>query len=128
MTIYVSHSREFDFEKELYEPIRSANFFKNHTFIFPHEEGREEPYPTKQFFQSGECDLILAEVSYPSTGQGIELGWADLLNIPIICHHKDGMRPSQSLSLISSKLIMYTDTSDLIHDIEGVFRHYETEN
>lgn len=119
MTIYVSHSREFDFEKELYEPIRTAVFFKDHTFVFPHEN-TDEPYPTKQFFKSGECDLVLAEVSYPSTGQGIELGWANLLDIPVICHYRDGMHPSSALSLISSKLIMYTDKENLVEDITKV--------
>lgn len=119
MKIYVSHSREFDFEKELYEPLKNAPFFKDHTFVFPHENA-DEAYPTRQFFKSGECSLVLAEVSYPSTGQGIELGWANLLDIPIICHYKDGTTPSGSLALISSRLIMYTDKENLVEDIAKV--------
>ena len=29
-------------------------------------------------------DLVIADISYPSTGVGIELGWADCFNIRVI--------------------------------------------
>lgn len=77
MTIFISHSTGFDFKKELYQPIRKSPLNNRHTFILPHETSNM-PYETKQFFASRNCDMIIAECSEPSTGQGIELGWANL--------------------------------------------------
>lgn len=64
MKIYVSHSREFDFEKDLYEPLRNSALKWDNTFFFPHEAGRD--VNTKEEIKNS--DLILAEVSFPSTG------------------------------------------------------------
>lgn len=124
MTIYISHSRAFDYQKELYDVLKNSDLVKEHTFIFPHEKS-DEPYNTKTFFQSGTCGLVIAEVSYPSTGQGIELGWADALQIPIICVYKKDMHISNSTSQISNKLLMYTDQENMLADIIGVLERYE---
>jgi hypothetical protein len=74
MKIYVSHSTSFDFKEELYKPIRSSDLNSIHEIILPHEDSNEQ-FKTLDLFKSGGCKLIIAEVSYPSTGQGIELGW-----------------------------------------------------
>ena len=124
MTIYISHSRKFDFHKELYAVLQDSELAKKHTFILPHAESNES-YDTRTFFQSETCDLVIAEVSYPSTGQGIELGWADALRIPIICLYKKDAQTSQSLSLISKKLLMYTDQENMLEDITGALMQYE---
>lgn len=124
MNIYISHSRSFDFKNELYEPIRNSVLSQEHTFILPHEND-ETPFNTKELFQKKGCDLVIAEVSYPATGQGIELGWAEMLGIPIICIYKDGAKISGSLSVISKKFLMYTDTENMIQDISGVLRQFE---
>jgi len=113
MTIYVSHSKNFDYRKELYQPIRQADIFRKHRFVFPHLTS-EKPYPTKELFESGKCDLVLAEVSFASTGQGIEVGWANFLKIPILCFYRKGSCPSQSLKTVSDNLIEYTDSRDLV--------------
>ena len=39
MKIYVSHSRRFDFEQDLYEPLKHSDLAKIATFIFPQEDG-----------------------------------------------------------------------------------------
>ena len=61
MKIQVGHSRDFDFVKELYEPIKKAIFFTDHEFIFPHD-GRE--IDSKETLKN--IDIFIAEVSYPS--------------------------------------------------------------
>lgn len=124
MNIYVSHSRNFDFKNQLYHPLRTSELHKMYTFILPHESD-DAPFSTKELFQSKGCDLVLAEVSYPGTGQGIELGWADIYEIPIICLYKEGANVSSSLSLISKKLLMYTSQENMIEDIGGVLKQYE---
>lgn len=124
MKIYVSHSRKFDFKNELYAPIKNSELSSTHIFIFPHEAS-DTPFNTKELFVNKGCDLVIAEVSYPATGQGIELGWANLLEIPIICLYKDGVEPSQSLHSVSKRFLMYTNSDNMLEDISGVLRQYE---
>jgi len=123
MNIYISHSRSFDYTKELYEPLKNSQLAKEHNFIFPHDTD-EEPINTKELFQNKKCDLVIAEVSSPATGQGIELGWADIYEIPIVCIYKEGVTFSKSLNRISKKFLMYTSKDDMIEDIKGVLKQY----
>lgn len=110
MKIYVSHSREFDYVNELYAKIKESDINKHYQFIFPHENGKV--INSKEEIKN--CDLILAEVSFPSTGQGIELGWGDLQNIPIICICKENYKASGSLGFITTQLRFYSDLNDMI--------------
>lgn len=116
MKIYVSHQRKGDYKTELYEPLRSSNLAE---FIFPHENS-DQPFNTKELFENKGCDLVLAEVSNSSTGQGIELGWASLLGIKIICAYKQGSEIAGSLKIISSDFIEYTDSKDLIEKLNKI--------
>ncbi len=115
MKIYVCHSTAFDYKTELYEPLKS-HFGASHDLVLPHEA--ESDFHSKTVINSS--DLILAEVSYPSTGQGIELAWANINNIPIICLHKTDTAYSKSLRLISKKFIPYKNTPDLLAKIEKI--------
>ncbi|RYF28728.1 MAG: hypothetical protein EOO17_04300 [Chloroflexi bacterium] len=63
--------------------------------------------------------MIIAEVSLPSTGQGVELGWADMYKIPIICIYKSGSKPSSALRFVSSKSIEYSDEKDMIEKLRS---------
>ena len=65
-------------------------------------------------------DIIIAEVSYPSTGQGIELGWADVFKIPIICIYKEGYKYSGSINKLTEKFIVYKNSQDLIKKLERI--------
>ena len=110
MKIYVSHSRHFDFKKELYAVLENSNLDQD--FIFPHKES-DAPFNSKDLLKDKGCDLVLAEVSYPATGQGIELGWANIHNIPIVCIFKKNSKISGSLSVVSKDFIEYEDEGDL---------------
>jgi len=121
MKIYVSHSRNFDFQKELYEPIRKSSLNNKHTFILPHEKS-DEPFNSKEYLKN-QCDLLIAEVSNPETGLGIELGWADIYEVPIICIYRKGSKLSGSLKVISKSFIEYSNSAELISEIEKVINH-----
>ena len=108
MKIYVAHSTSFDFRAELYQPLR-AIADEQRTFIFPHEDDTFKH--TKQII--ADSDLVLAEVSYPSTGQGIELGWAECLGTAIVCIYKAGYKPSSSLNTVSDTFIEYASSDDI---------------
>ncbi|MDO8269762.1 MAG: hypothetical protein Q7T54_03775 [Candidatus Levybacteria bacterium] len=114
MKIYVSHSRNFDYLNELYKPLKEAGLPVE--FIFPHEDGSES-FDAKDLFQNHKVDYVLAEVSQPATGQGIELGWADIFGVPIICFYKSGTKPARSLMGITGRIIEYGDSTDLINKL-----------
>lgn len=124
MIIYFSHSKNFDYKKELYEPLRNSELAKNNRFIFPHDQS-DNPYGTKKLFETKTCDLVIAEVSFPATGQGIELGWADFLHIPIICMYKKDTKIAESLHVVSNSFFMYEDSKDMIEKMTKILAEYE---
>lgn len=115
MKLYFTHSTSFDFRKDLYAPLKSSVLLAGHDFILPHENNNL-PINSKNSIQA--ADLILAEVSYPSTGQGIELGWAEFLQKKIICFYQEGKQYSSSLAVITNKIFPYKDSQELIEKIE----------
>lgn len=87
-----------------------------HEFILPHKDTNAS-FNAKELFEKKECDLIIAEVSESATGQGIELGFASMYNIPIICIYKTGSDISGSLKFITDRFIEYTDKNDMMNKL-----------
>jgi hypothetical protein len=108
MKIYVGHSTSFDFKEELYSPIKALQ--SEHEFVLPHEGGGA---PSNSVELMKEIGLMIAEVSYPSTGLGIELGWADQLGVKIVCIHKTDTNPSPSIATICKQVYSYANTDEL---------------
>ena len=115
MKIYVGHSSEFNYTEELYKPLRESQLNLKHEIILPHEDS-SEPFNSKKFLQT--CNLMIAEVSFPSTGLGIELGWADFFNVPIMFIYKKDSKISSSLKVISKEFIEYNSKEELINKLE----------
>ena len=65
-------------------------------------------------------DLMIAECSFPSIGLGIELGWANALNLRIIIIQKKGIKVSQSLKAVSKELIEYESSEDLLNKLKSI--------
>ncbi|OGY86951.1 MAG: hypothetical protein A2233_00460 [Candidatus Kerfeldbacteria bacterium RIFOXYA2_FULL_38_24] len=115
MKIYIGHSTSFDFQNELYKIIRESDISQQHEIIFPHEKS-DEQFSSKTLFQSG-CDLMIAEVSWPSTGLGIELGWADTHHVPVVCIYRKGSKVSGALKVVSQNFFEYENPSDILRVI-----------
>lgn len=96
MKIYICHSSLFDYNTDLYVPLRQSDLNQVHEFVLPHESS-DQQFSSKKLFHQG-CDLVIAEISYPSTGMGIELGWADELGIPIYAVYRAKMKPCINVS------------------------------
>lgn len=119
MKIYFCHSRDFDYKQDLYKPLRESALNAQHEIILPHEDDFAT-IKTKDIIK--DCDLVIAEVSSPSAGLGIELGWADACGVPIICIYKTGAKISGSLRFITKKFIEYSDSSELVKKIEAILQ------
>jgi len=114
--LYVTHSKNFDFKNQLYYPIRNSSLNTKFRIALPHEFS-DSPFSSKKFISS--CYKILAEVSFPSTGQGIELGWADAYSIPIICFYRTGSKPAGSLKTIADIFLEYSSPEEMINLLEN---------
>ncbi|MBU1075446.1 hypothetical protein KJ733_05265 [Patescibacteria group bacterium] len=115
MKIYIGHSSSFNYKKELYDPIKESSLFSKHEFILPHDNSSEATN-SKELIKT--IDLLIAEVSYPSTGLGIELGWANYLNCPIICIYKKDSAIPNSLKILTNRFIEYSSAEELIKKLE----------
>lgn len=116
MKIYIGHASKLDFKKELYQPIRESQLNLEHEIILPHEIYSEaNDFVTRDIIKA--CDIMIAEVSFPATGLGIELGWADSVGVPIICIYREGQKVAGSLKVITDNFIEYTDVDDMINKI-----------
>lgn len=120
MNIYVSHSSEYDYQNKIYRPLKEAKLlFEKNEFFLPHD--RDKVINTKEKIRSS--DLLIAEVSLPSTGQGIELGWANYVKVPILCIYRTGVKISSSLKFITNYFIEYENENDMIQKIEEFLLH-----
>jgi len=118
MKIFLSHYRHTEYETELYAPLRESPLASEHDIIMPHEHG--SVVSTKEMVES--ADLVLAEVSRSATGVGIEIGWANALEKPIICIFKSGVKPSNSLQFVTKDFIEYEGTADMIAKITACLK------
>ncbi|MFA5857211.1 MAG: hypothetical protein WC867_07650 [Candidatus Pacearchaeota archaeon] len=121
MEIYVTHSRSFDYKNHLYFPIRRSHINQEHKIILPHEES-DEPFNSKSIITGGSLSLLVAEVSFKSTAQGVELGWADISKVPIALFYRPDSNPSNALRKVSSLFVPYSNDRELIEGMESVIR------
>ena len=116
MKIYISHSNKYDYKNKIYEPIKNSKLAQLNTFFLPHED-KNKIINTRNIISN--YDLVIAEVSLPATGQGIELGWADYAKIPIVCISEKGTEISSSLKFVTNYFIEYEDIDDMIDKISS---------
>ena len=119
MNIFISHSKKYDYINKLYTPIKNSNLVISNNFFFPHENNKT--INTKEVISNS--DLVIAEVSLPGTGQGIELGWADYTTTPILCIYEKGLKISSSLKFITNNFIEYENVEDMINKIDDFINH-----
>ncbi len=110
MTIFVAHASSFDFRTKLYDPLRASALNAEHEILLPQEGAREEI--TRDMIRS--ADVLVAEVSVPSLGAGIEMGWADAFGVPIIALYESGSQVSFSIDNVVTTRIEYDTADDMV--------------
>lgn len=126
MKIYFAHSRDLDYQNDLYAPLRACTSLPQSDIILPHE-GKDHVNNTREFYRS--LDLIIAEVSFPATGLGIELGWAADDKTPVYCLYRSGCKPSGSLHAVTDKFYEYSSKGEMIQLISDIIKqNYQKES
>ena len=110
MKVFLAHASDFDFKEKLYIPLRASALNTEYEFIFPQEDGKEEI--TKETIKGAMA--FIADVSRPSTGAGIEMGWANAFSVPILCIYETGSVVSSSIDYVTKTRIEYNSSEDLI--------------
>jgi hypothetical protein len=118
MKIFVAHSSKFQYETKLYAPLRASELAKTNEFIFPHAHGAI--WNTKH--DVSHAGVVVAEVSLPSTGVGMELGWADSANVPIILIHEQGISEPPFTKYVTSTVIEYSSGDDLVAKLQRALK------
>lgn len=114
MKVYIGHSRQWDYERKLYNPILDSEICKEHKIIFPHIN--EKSFNTKKIIE--EADLFIAEVSVPSLGLGIEIGRAEQIGKKILCIYNKEYKLPESLKFVETDIIEYKDETDMVNKIK----------
>lgn len=122
MKAYLTHSTRFDYDQKLYQPLKAAGLVEAYEVVLPHEE-KGVVKNSKSLIDA--CDLILAEVSYASTGQGIELGWANGMGKPIVCFWKGESPASDSLKFVWTEGFEYQNKQELVEKLKLIMQKYE---
>lgn len=109
--LYLGHAPRWNFQEHLYLPLVSSHFATDFELILSHQHSLE-PANTKEMIRN--ANVMLAEVSYPSTGLGIEMGWAEEFDVPIIAFYQHGRSPTHCLKIVAHDLFAYGSSRDLI--------------
>lgn len=113
--IYVAHAANHpDFKELLYKPL---NEISGAEFLFPHESNGEMKF-SKEIIKN--CDLFIADVSFQKLGTGIEIGYANAFNVPIIFIYKKGSKLSRSLNMVSDVFIEYDKISEILDELKNI--------
>ena len=122
MKIFIAHATDFPQKAEFYKAIRESKLNSKFEFVLPQENGEQVPAPRDVILSH---DMLIAEISVPSHGVGIELGWAEAAGKPVICLYKEGAKFSGALKNVSNKFLMYTSFDNMIEDMEKALQQYE---
>jgi len=118
MKIYVAHSSGYDYRSELYAPIKQSRLSELYSFHLPHDISIE-PSPNEKVKETiKNCVYFVADVSYPSIGLGIEMGWAEMFGVPILVMHKHGNKISNVVGLMTKNIFTYKDKNEMIKNLE----------
>ena len=121
MKIFFAHSSAYDYINKFYAPLKKSPYLLDeHECIFPMDKGALGKSKT----EVQTCNLLIAEVSLPSTGQGMEIGWADACGIPIITIAKEGSAPSGALIYVAQKTHFYTSPESLVKLVETLVKDF----
>lgn len=115
MKIYFWHTKRFEYINEIYEAIINSKFYQENEIVLPHKDSNLA-FNSKEYLKS--CDLMIAEISYPSLSLGIEMWWANLYWCKIICIYKKWTKVSKSLETVSDTFLEYENIEEIIEIIE----------
>lgn len=119
MKIYVGHAGSYNYKAELYDVLKESVLWHQHEFILPYEH-IDAPKDSESIIRT--CHILLADVSYPSTGLGIELAWARQAGIPVLAVHQKSAKFSNSVAVVTTNIAAYNSHLEIITILENFIK------
>ncbi|MBT3405884.1 hypothetical protein HN419_01830 [Candidatus Woesearchaeota archaeon] len=119
-----------DSGKQLYESISSVSSSYGSEVHTPIEtaafQGTTGERYDRAFRTVLDSDLVIAEMSFPSTGQGMEIREAAVLKRPLVVVAKEGSKVSGLIKgcPVLKSIIYYSDLDDLKKQLDDWFKSY----
>jgi nucleoside 2-deoxyribosyltransferase len=120
MKVYIAHASGYGFKEQLYVPLRASALNSEHELNLPQEGTIEEI--TREMIAGS--DVVVADVSHPSLGVGIEIGWANAAGVPVIAMHEKGANVSFSIDNAINDRFEYEGPDDMIAKLAAALRMY----
>jgi len=117
MRIYLAHSSNCDYINKIYKPILADSELSK-IITLPHME--KDYMHNRNYYE--DFDLVIAEVSSPSTGMGIELGFFYDEHKPIYCIYQGDY--SKSVEVVAKKIIEY---DNIVYTIKKIIKEHDYE-
>ena len=121
MKIFIAHSSNFDFKNKLYIPLRGSALNNEHEIFLP-QEGKIEEITRDMV---SHCGAVVAEVSSPSLGAGIEIGWADAAGVPVIAMYEKDAHPSFSIDNAVSDRFEYDNADEMLEKLAAALNQLQ---
>lgn len=115
--IYLAHSSKYDFQSEFYQPIKQSPLMDDFVFLLDTPDFLPN---TKKLIKS--YDTVVAKIGYSTTGGGIEIGWADAFNVPLILIHNKNFHPAPYYSDMSENIISYDSPEDMVGKLQKILK------
>lgn len=110
MKLFIAHASAFPYEEKVYAPVRGLCERDGHEAVFP-QDGAYGPRNWRESITG--ADAFVLDASVPSTGAGIEAGWASAAGVPVIAVHEKGSVPSTVVAYIAAAIVEYDGPEDL---------------
>jgi hypothetical protein len=117
LNIYFVHSTKFDYNNLIYKKILSSSICLAHNLMLPMTKEYQNIYAKELM---AKADIIIAEVSNPSFGLGLELKWLSKVNKPKLFLSLENTIPSKYQKLVPS--IKTTDENTYLQAIEDFIK------
>ncbi len=112
--IYIAPSTKYDFQRELYQPLKDSTLPETYDLFYPHDK-TGNPTNSRELIKN--YWAVVAEISYPSTGAGIEIGWADAFEVPLIFIHQEDFEPSSYYYDMTEHVLSYEDSEEMVNKL-----------
>lgn len=113
-TVYVSHSKRFDFRKELYIPLIQLR--GKYNLVLPYEAS--EFFDAPALINTTDNLAVIAELSFPSLVRDSEISLAFANERRVVGIYRKGAAISRAQSIACSVLLEYETLEKIIPKIE----------
>lgn len=115
LKIYFIHSTKFDYNNLIYKQLLSSGTCITQELMLPMSSENKGKYAKDLIAQA---DIVIAEVSHPSFGLGLELKWLSKVDKPKLFLSLDNKVPSNYRKYITD-ITMTTDKLPYIKIVEN---------